>query len=119
MTMSTSCATCVRSLFDLRALRTAFGDEELALVGIPVDSGDSAQALREYAEEKRPAYALQIGLSQETVASVRDVIASTLHAGGSTTPASIITDSSGLILTARWGVPTLSELRKLRATKDE
>jgi hypothetical protein len=118
VTMSTSCIACTRALPDLRALRKAFGEEELRLVGIPVNDADSAQALREYAESKEPPYALQIGLPKETVGHVRNVVAARLHADGSSTPASIVTDSTGRILTARWGVPTLSELRRLRAAEE-
>ena len=115
MTMSTFCTVCMKSLPDLRALRNAFGDNELTLVGIPVAKEDTVQQLREYVEKKRPAYALQIGLPRDATERVREAVASILHADGESTPASIVTDSTGRILAARWGVPTLSELRQLRA----
>jgi hypothetical protein len=114
-TMSTACAMCMRSLPDLRALRDAFGDDELTLVGIPAFEEDTVQGLREYVEEQKPAYALQIGLPQEETKRVRETVAATLHGSGEETPASIVTDSNGRILTARWGVPTLSELKRLHA----
>jgi hypothetical protein len=116
-TMSTFCATCSSSLPDLRALRDAFGDNELTLVGIPVAPEDTTQQLREYVETKKPAYALQIGLPQEATNRVRQAVASILHADGQSTPASFVTDSTGRILAARWGVPTLSELRRLQANE--
>ena len=117
MTMSTTCAGCMRALPDLRALRNAFGDDELTLVGIPVIEEDTADRLREYIEKKKPAYALQIGLPQDATERVRETVASTLQADGQSTPASIITDSTGRILKARWGVPTLSEIRRLQANE--
>ncbi len=116
-TMSTFCATCMSSLPDLRALRDAFDDHDLTLVGIPVAPEDTAQALREYVEIKNPAYALQIELPWEATERVRQAVASILQADGQSTPASFVTDSSGHILAARWGVPTLSELRRLQANE--
>ena len=80
----------------------------------PADE-DTAERLREYVAKKQPAYAVQIGLPAESTNRVRKAVASILHAEGETTPASFITDSTGRILAARWGVPTLSELRKLSA----
>lgn len=118
-TMSTFCATCMRSLPDLRALRNAFDNHEVTLVGIPVAKQDTSQKLREYNEQKKPAYTLQIGLPLEATERVRQAVASILHAPGESTPASIITDSSGRILAARWGVPTLSELRRLQANEEK
>lgn len=118
-TMSTFCATCMSSLPDLRALRDAFDDNKLTLVGIPVAPEDTTQKLREYVETKKPAYALQIGLPQEATNRVRQAVASILHADGQSTPASFVTDSTGRILAARWGVPTLSELRRLQAHEGE
>jgi hypothetical protein len=115
-TMSTFCAVCMKSMPDLRALRSAFGDDELTLVGIPVATRDTVQKLQRYVEQKSPAYTVQIGLPAEVTQRVRDTVASLLHGSGETTPASIITDSTGRILATRWGVPTLSELRQLRST---
>jgi hypothetical protein len=103
----------------MRALRNAFDDNELTLVGIPVAPQDTTQQLREYVEVKAPAYALQIGLPQEATERVRQAVASLLHADGQSTPASFVTDSTGRILAARWGVPTLSELRRLQANEGE
>ena len=118
-TMSTFCATCVKSLPDLRVLRDAFGDDELTLVGIPVAEEDTVEQLRKYVEEKQPAYAVQIGLPPDATARVREAVASNLHADGESTPASFVTDSTGRILTARWGVPTLSELKKFQANQGD
>jgi len=115
MTMSTICQGCMRDLPDLRALRDAFGNDELTLVGIPVLEEDTADRLREYIEKKKPAYALQIALPHDARNRVRATVSSTLQADGHSTPASIITDSTGRILKARWGVPTLSEIKRLQA----
>ena len=86
-------------------------------MGIPVAKKDTVQKLKNYVEKKDPAYAVQIGLSQELTQQVRDTVAEMLYGNGETTPASIITDSAGHIIATRWGVPTLSELRQLQATE--
>ena len=63
-------------------------------------------------------YALQIGLPQEVTERVREAVESILHADGESTPASIVTDSTGRILAAHWGVPTLSELKRVQANEE-
>lgn len=113
-TMSTFCLTCAKSQPDLRALKKAFGNE-LTLVGIPVAKVDTEARLEAYVKKKRPAYAVQIGLPDATVQKIRDAVTLSLHADGETTPASFVTDSTGRILMVRWGVPTLSELKRLQA----
>ena len=118
-TMSTFCAMCMHSLPDVRALRNAFADNELTLVGIPVAPEDTDQRLREYVEAKQPAYAVQIGLPEEVTERVREAVESILQADGEATPATFVTDSTGRILAARWGVPTLSELKRLLAKPPE
>lgn len=116
-TMSTFCPVCMKSMPDLRALKSAFGDDELTLVGVPVASTDTEKKLRDYVKKKKPAYAVQIGLPQSVTKRVRDTVASALKGDGEATPASIVTDATGRILTVRWGVPTLSELKRLRANE--
>jgi hypothetical protein len=118
-TMSTFCAVCAKSQPDLRALRSAFGDGELTLVGIPVATIDTEKKLKDYVRKKKPAYAVQIGLPNDVTQRVRDTVASILHGEGETTPASIVTNSSGRIVAVRWGVPTLSELKQLQVEEEQ
>jgi peroxiredoxin len=118
-TMSTFCAVCMKSIPDMRALRNAFGDDELTLVGIPVASVDTDQKLRDYVKIMKPAYAIQIGLPQEVTQRVRDLVTARLQANGESTPASFVTDSTGRILAVQWGIPTLSELKQLQANERE
>ncbi len=118
-TMSTFCAVCIKSIPDMLALRDAFGEDELTLVGIPVASVDTDKKLRDYVKKKNPAYAIQIGLPQEVTQRVRDLVVARLQANGESTPASFVTDSTGRILAVRWGIPTLSELKQLQANAEE
>lgn len=118
-TMSTFCASCAKSQPDLHALRSAFGEDKLTLVGIPVAKTDTASRLKTYVEKKNPAYEVQIGLPPEITQHIRDMVSTVLHANGETTPASIVTDASGRILATRWGVPTLSELRQLEEATEK
>jgi peroxiredoxin len=114
-TMSTSCAACASSMPDLEGLRRAFGEEELTMVGVPVDEDDSPEDLRAYATRRSPPYRLATDLSKATLSQVRATVASALHGEGGTTPASFVTDAEGNILASRWGVPTLSELKSTLA----
>jgi hypothetical protein len=116
--MSTYCKTCAKSQPDLRALQNAFGDD-LTLIGIPVAKVDTDAKLKAYVKKKKPAYAVQIGLPDETIQQFRDAVSSILHGHGQTTPASFVTDSTGRILMSRWGAPTLSELKQLQAQQGE
>jgi len=50
---------------------------------------------------------------------VRDTVALILHGDSETTPASIVTNSSGRIVAARWGIPTLSELKQLQVEEEQ
>ena len=80
-----------------------------------VTKTDTDDKLKDYVMKKDPAYAVQIGLPNEATQRVRDVVTLILHGDDETTPASIVTDSSGRILAARWGIPTVSELKQLQA----
>ena len=49
-------------------------DGELTLVGIPVARTDTDEKLKDYVKKKKPAYSVQIGLSDEETRRVRDTV---------------------------------------------
>ena len=79
------------------------------------DEDDSPDDLRAYATLRRPPYRLATGLSKAALSRVRATVASALQGDGGTTPASFVTDAEGNIHASRWGVPTLSELKRTLA----
>ena len=114
-TMSTSCVQCTLSLADVRALRRSFDDDEVTILGVPVATKDTEEDLRSYERVYAPAYRLLVDLSEEEIERVRSIVSRILHTPAESTPATIVTDATGSILATSWGVPTISELRRIRA----
>jgi hypothetical protein len=110
-TMASWCAACKRELTQLATLRDAFPNGEIDLVGVPIDPDDSAADLNFWRRKQRPAYELLGPLSPEARQEVNDWVAGRLKA--SALPASLVTNAEGGVLLTRFGVPTVSELRRL------
>ena len=110
-TMATWCVTCVEEMPEFRHLRAAFSQDELAMYGLPIDPEDDEATLQGWFEDKQPPYELLIGLPEPEVARANEIVMSELRFDG--VPAAIVTDASGRVVLARWGVPSVSDLRKL------
>jgi len=110
-TMKTWCAACKRSIPHLRHLREQFGPELLGMYGIPVDDTETNDELSAYQMAHQPGYEILLGLPAEEVTAVRQLVLDKLYMDG--TPATIVTDRAGRVLQVRWGLPTVSEVRKL------
>ena len=110
-TMATWCVACVEEMPEFRQLRAAFSQDELAMYGLPIDPEDDEVMLQGWFEDKKPPYDLLIGLPEPEVARVNEIVMSELRFDG--VPAAIVTDASGRVVLARWGVPSVSDLRKL------
>jgi peroxiredoxin len=109
--MSTACLRCVAELPQLRRLRELFGAEELSMVGISVDPADTPAALKAYEAKHSPAYRLLIGVPQDQVSALKEHMARAL--GALATPATVVTDGGSQVLLTTWGVPTVSQLRRM------
>jgi thiol-disulfide isomerase/thioredoxin len=110
-TMATWCDNCKAEIPELEALRAVFDQKDVAMFGIPVDPKDTAEKLAAYAAERRPAYEILDGRSQETVDRVVGIGREALGKTG--LPMTVVLDSEGHVRLVRWGTPTVSELRKL------
>jgi len=108
-TMATWCVACVDEMPELRALRAAFDDRDLTIVAIPVDQEDTADMLEAWAAKYRPPYEIAVGIDAAEVARVNEVTLAELRAEA--VPATFLTDAEGRVLMARWGVPTVSDVR--------
>jgi thiol-disulfide isomerase/thioredoxin len=111
--MATWCTACKEELPQFRRLRAAFNPQELAIAGVPIDQTETARQIGEWGAAHKPAYGLLTGLSGAQVASVKSVVLERLNLDA--VPAAIVTDRDGNVLLARWGPPTLSQLRELLA----
>jgi thiol-disulfide isomerase/thioredoxin len=111
-TMATWCPTCKGELPQLAALREAFGPDELEMRAVPVDPEDDAEKLEKYVAENQPAYVMLSGLSRSDVESIEGVVEATTQLQEAL-PATLVTDSKGVVLLAQAGVPSISDLKKL------
>ena len=109
--MATWCAACRAEQPDLEALRAEFGDDELAMYGLPADVEEDAALLADYADRSKPVYELLADLPKDQVTGVVDYMAERL--GSDALPQTVITDASGRVLLARYGAPYVSEVRRL------
>ena len=111
-TLATWCEACTEELPDLALLRERFGDDELALYGVPVDPEDTQAKLGAWVRSRRPPYRVLHDLPADRAAGVRSHVEATLRRDA--LPASIITDGEGRVLRTLWGAPTVSDIVRLR-----
>ncbi len=108
-TMATWCVACVAEMPEFHALREAFNDRDLTIVAVPVDLNDTAKMLEGWTSKYQPPYKIAVGIGPEEVACVNAVTLAELRAEA--VPATFLIDSRGRVLIARWGVPTVSDVR--------
>ena len=109
-TMATWCVACVEEMPEFEALRARFTEQELAIVAVPVDPEDTTKMLEAWAVKHRPPYKIAYGIKPDAVAQVNAVTMAELRADA--VPATFLTDRDGQVLIARWGVPTISDVRR-------
>ena len=110
-TMATWCVPCLEELPSLNLLRTTFTVEDLAIYGIPYDEEETPDAFHAWAEMNNPPYEILQDLSSTQVNAVKNAALDVLRLDG--VPAAIVTDANGQVLLARWGPPSISEIRVL------
>ena len=109
-TMATWCVACVTEMPEMNAMREAFSEDELAMYAVPVDAEETVELIEGWAEKHDPPYELLTGIDSSEVDKVNQVILEKLRADA--VPATFLTDNGGRVLIARWGVPSISEVRK-------
>ena len=109
-TMATWCVACVEEMPEFNSLRRTFSPEELAMHAVPVDAEDSAQMLAAWSGKHEPPYEIAASIESSQVDRVNEVTLAELHTEA--VPATFIVDASGRVLLARWGVPSISEIKK-------
>ena len=115
-TMATWCTACKSEMPQLNYLRSVFKPEELAMYGLPYDEKDRPDQLKAWAAANHTPYVLVSDASQREIASVKAAVISTLKMDA--VPASFITDAEGHVLRARFGPPSVSELRELMRAQE-
>ncbi len=109
-TMATWCEVCRGELPQVQELAEAFPDT-VELVGIPTDPSDTAGMLEAWTRRHQPAYSLRTDLTPEQRTEVTSHVVAELDKDA--LPASIVTDANGAVLETRFGVPTVSDLRRI------
>ncbi len=109
-TMATWCTACVEEMPEFNALRDAFSADELTLRAVPVDAEDSAEMLTAWSEKHQPPYGIATGIERSEVETVNEVTLAELRTEA--VPATFVVDPAGQVLLARWGVPTVSDIKK-------
>ena len=110
-TMATWCVACVGEMPEFNALRAAFNPEELAIYAVPVDAEDTQSMLSAWAAKHQPPYEIMAGIDRTEVDQVNAVTMAELRTEA--VPATFLTNAEGQVLIARWGVPTISDVRRL------
>lgn len=110
-TMATWCPACKRNIPQVRALREAFSDSDLALFGVPIDAEDSPEMLAAYDAEYAPGYELLVGAPRGEIERVQSLVEAEF--ARDVLPTSFLTDGDGRVLRIVAGVPTISQVREL------
>jgi ASPIC and UnbV/AhpC/TSA family len=113
-TFATWCEACVHDLPLVTALRDTLGGDGVALFGLPIDGGEPPETVAAWTEARRPAYRVVADLTDEERAAVKALARQQLRRDD-TLPTSFVTDAHGRLVQAMFGVPTVSDLRRLLA----
>ena len=108
---ATWCVACAAEVDDLARLRAAFGEDQLALLGVAVDPADDAASLRAWSERFGAEHEILVGLPPEDLEAFEQAVLDRLKRPG--LPAALIADADGRIVHAQFGPPTVSTIRRL------
>ena len=110
VTMTTTCAACLRAKPSIEKLKSACADDGVGFYGVSVDASEGPDTLKDYIDKRKPPYEVLSELSSEEVDVLREAVKTRL--GYESTPSTIVTDKEGRVLDVRAGIPSLSVLRK-------
>jgi len=115
--MATWCQVCAEEAVHTRALRKAIRESELAIYGVPVDEDDDVDKLQAWQQQMQPGYEVLTTLPLEARRAFEKMLGEQL--GREALPSSVVTDPNGRVLLATFGLPSLSELARMRAALRE
>jgi len=110
VTMTTTCAACVRAKPSIQRLKEECAASGVSFYGVPIDHEESREALEQYIDKRHPPYEVLVDLEDARIDEVRAVVRNAL--GYESTPSTVVTNARGEVLDVRAGVPSLSVLRK-------
>ena len=113
--MATWCSSCKKMKPQLQVLQDQLSDR-LTSYGFPMDENDSAENLKKYVSDNKPAYKLLDATDQQ-----REAFANILtnRRGKAALPGSILMNKDGAIIESWLGVPSISELASILDRLDQ
>jgi len=114
-TFATWCQACVTEIPQLSVLRSTFDIDTLEMIGVPYDEKESTAKREKWLDTYEPPYRALRALDTENVLETQQFIRREFKLDG--IPATIITSGDGEIVMTRWGPPSVSEIRRLLATR--
>ena len=108
--MATWCPSCLKHLSQLAILK----NDTVALFAVPIDPQDDAEKLGEYVLKHSPPYEMLQGVTAVQKETVNGFLSRSLKVASPGLPSSVIADSDGNVVAVIQGIPTVSQLRKLK-----
>ncbi len=111
VSMATWCPSCRKHLPQIRLLANTFGDD-LAVMGCPIDAGETKSKLNAYVVKYQPAYELKTEFTAGERSEFKQRLFNRIRGdlAEMPLPATILTDRQGNIVAAIRGVPTVSDI---------
>ena len=110
-TMATWCVSCRQELSQLREVRRAISETQLAMLAVAYDENETPEQIDLWMNANSPPYDLIGEATRTEVDHLKTVVESVLGVDGP--PSTVITNVQGEVLAVRWGSPSVSEVRKL------
>lgn len=108
--MATWCVACRTHMPELAALRSRFDDEQLKMVGVPIDEEDDKQKLDRFIADTKPAYELTADWEVASRKKFQAIV--NRYLGKDVIPATIITTGDGQVVEVIGGTPTVSDIAR-------
>ena len=110
-TFATWCSSCIGELPAIAELVSRFESTEVAFYGVPIDANDTDEKIDEWRETFEPAYEVLSSLAPAERQRISRYTEQTL--GADLLPVTLIVDRKGALLWSDFGIPTVSDLKKL------
>jgi len=109
--MATWCEACREEMPEVQRLMSMIDDRSAVFVGVPIDPADTREKLNEYSKQFNPPYPIVTDLEIMYRKGLSGYLRQQL--GSDALPNTIITDNYGNPLHVQFGLPTVSEIRRL------
>ncbi len=113
ITMATWCESCKKHLASIARLKKSCENAKVAFYGVPIDNTDTPAKLQEYVQRHDVPYRIIGELNEYERKQAADYIKQRL--GSDALPCTIVSNRAGQPLAVHFGIPTVSEIRRILA----